>query len=156
MWWWIRFTLSDSLSKLWVSCTLDVYVFLESQGRLLPLLMSWISHEIILSVRFSVGRRQLFLLYMPFHIYHRLQLSSQRPISHPLRWFRLDAQTLVCTNAGFPTTTMTQLRCLVWGVCTWQSRVPPPPRGDDEGITSFERVYTRRRRVFFPLVLVYC
>jgi len=67
---------------LWVSCTLNVHVLLESWGGLHLLLMSWISHETLVSVRCSVERVRLFLLHVPFQIYHRLQLICHEGQSH--------------------------------------------------------------------------
>jgi len=63
-----------SLSKLWVSCKLNVHALLESWEGLLPLLMNWISHGLLVSVRFSVERIKLFLLHVSFQIYYWLQL----------------------------------------------------------------------------------
>jgi len=57
----------ETVSQLHARCI----VLLDSSG-LLPLLVNWISHGILLSIWFSVKLIRLFLLHMPFQIYHRL------------------------------------------------------------------------------------
>ena len=113
--WWLRFTLSGSF--LWGSCTLDKHILIKFWGGLLQLLMSWISHVILVSVRFQ---------WRGFDSFWCMCLS--RSIID-CSWFVTEASststTLVqnwSTNVGFTITVITRLRCFMQGDCLVQPR----------------------------------